>query len=38
MADRPGQTLIGDRNYFGKDFEQNLVESCVRWPPTITDP
>jgi len=24
VADRPGQTLIGDRNYYGKDFEQVL--------------
>jgi hypothetical protein len=29
VADRPGQTLIGDRNYFGKDFEQDLVEAGV---------
>ncbi|HWO65506.1 MAG TPA: transposase, partial [Umezawaea sp.] len=25
VADRPGQTLIGDKNYFGKDFECVLV-------------
>ncbi|HWO59486.1 MAG TPA: IS982 family transposase, partial [Umezawaea sp.] len=29
VADRPGQTLIGDRNYFGKDFERNLAEAGV---------
>lgn len=29
VADRRGQTLIGDRNYFGKDFEQHLVEAGV---------
>jgi DDE family transposase len=29
VADRPGQTLIGDKNYFGKDFEQDLVEAGV---------
>jgi len=29
VADRPGQTLIGDRNYFGKDFEQDLVAAGV---------
>ncbi len=23
---RPGQTLIGDKNYFGRDFEQQLAE------------
>jgi DDE family transposase len=29
MADRPGQTLIGDKNYFGKNFEQDLVDAGV---------
>jgi hypothetical protein len=29
VAERPGQTPIGDRNYFGKDFEQDLVEAGV---------
>jgi hypothetical protein len=26
VADRPGQTLIGDKNYYGKDFEQADAE------------
>src|SRR5258708_26765419 len=26
MEDHPGQTLIGDKNYFGKDFEAELTE------------
>jgi hypothetical protein len=26
VADRPGQTLIGDKNYFGKEFEASLAE------------
>lgn len=26
VADRPGQTLIGDKNYFGRAFEQTLSE------------
>ena len=26
-ADRPGQTLIGDKNYFGADFEATLAAS-----------
>ncbi|MFJ3338424.1 IS982 family transposase [Streptomyces sp. NPDC086766] len=25
LADRPGQTLIGDKNYFGRDFEGHLA-------------
>ena len=29
VVDRPGQTLIGDRNYFGKDFERDLAEAGV---------
>jgi hypothetical protein len=24
---RPGQTLIGDKNYFGRDFEQQIADS-----------
>lgn len=27
VADRPGQTLIGDKNYFGRAFEQTLYEA-----------
>jgi hypothetical protein len=27
---RPGQTLIGDKNYFGREFEQQLAELDVR--------
>jgi hypothetical protein len=27
---RPGQTLIGDKNYFGREFEQRLAELGVR--------
>jgi hypothetical protein len=31
---REGQTLIGDKNYFGREFEQQLAEldidCCVR--------
>jgi hypothetical protein len=27
---RPGQTLIGDKNYFGRDFERQLAELDVR--------
>ncbi|MGW0760580.1 IS982 family transposase [Streptomyces sp. NPDC002814] len=30
IADRPGQTLIGDRNYFGATFEHRLAELDVR--------
>jgi len=26
MEEHPGQTLIGDKNYFGKDFEAELTE------------
>jgi hypothetical protein len=26
LADRPGQTLIGDKNYFGRAFERELAE------------
>jgi len=28
-ADRPGQTLIGDKNYYGKDFERTLAEAGI---------
>jgi hypothetical protein len=27
VADRPGQTLIGDKNYFGRDFERQVAGS-----------
>jgi hypothetical protein len=27
VNDRPGQTLIGDKNYFGRDFEQAIADS-----------
>jgi hypothetical protein len=27
VAARPGQTLIGDKNYFGRDFEQAVADS-----------
>ncbi|GGT40833.1 hypothetical protein GCM10010254_70930 [Streptomyces chromofuscus] len=30
IAARPGQTLIGDKNYFGRDFEHQLAEQDVR--------
>ena len=30
VADRPGQTLIGDKNYFGREFEQQLAEQGIR--------
>jgi hypothetical protein len=30
VADRPGQTLIGDKNYFGRDFEQQLAEQGIQ--------
>ncbi|MGW2068691.1 IS982 family transposase [Streptomyces sp. NPDC001953] len=28
LADRPGQTLIGDKNHFGRDFEGHLERDC----------
>src|SRR5438552_14639727 len=28
-GDRPGQTLIGDKNYYGKDFERTLSEAGI---------
>jgi hypothetical protein len=28
--ERPGQTLIGDKNYFGRNFEQQLAELNIR--------
>jgi len=30
VAARPGQTLIGDRNYFGRDFEHQVAEQDIR--------
>jgi hypothetical protein len=30
LADRPGQTLIGDKNYFGRAFESELAERGVQ--------
>ena len=30
VADRRGQTLIGDKNYFGHEFEQQLAELDIR--------
>ncbi|MFJ8364493.1 IS982 family transposase [Streptomyces sp. NPDC093984] len=30
VATRPGQTLIGDRNYFGRDFEHQLAGHGIR--------
>jgi hypothetical protein len=30
LADRCGQTLIGDKNYFGRDFEARLDDAGVR--------
>ena len=30
IDERPGQTLIGDKNYYGRDFEQQLVELGIR--------
>jgi hypothetical protein len=29
-AARPGQTLIGDKNYFGRDFEHELAEQDIQ--------
>jgi hypothetical protein len=29
-AARPGQTLIGDKNYFGRGFEHQLAEQDIR--------
>jgi Transposase DDE domain len=29
-ADRPGQTLIGDKNYFGAEFEAQLAQAGLR--------
>jgi hypothetical protein len=29
-GDRPGQTLIGDKNYFGPGFEAELAEAGMR--------
>lgn len=30
VAERPGQTLIGDKNYFRREFEQQLLELDIR--------
>ncbi|MFE5118376.1 IS982 family transposase [Streptomyces sp. NPDC056669] len=30
LATRPGQTLIGDKNYFGRGFEHQLAEHGIR--------
>jgi Transposase DDE domain len=30
VASRPGQTLIGDKNYYGREFEATLAEEGVR--------
>jgi hypothetical protein len=30
VAERPGQTLIGDKNYFGAGFERRLAELDIR--------
>ena len=49
VADRPGQILIGDKNYYGREFEAALRDAGVRLlrpaanpasaplSPTITD-
>ncbi|GAA3462002.1 IS982 family transposase [Saccharothrix longispora] len=29
VADRPGQTLIADRNYYGRDFEHALADAGI---------
>lgn len=29
-AEHPGQTLIGDKNYFGREFEQQLADLDIR--------
>jgi len=29
-ADHPGQTIIGDKNYFGREFEHDLAERDLR--------
>lgn len=30
IGERPGQTLIGDKNHFGREFEQQLAELDIR--------
>ncbi|AXX31765.1 IS402-like transposase [Actinosynnema pretiosum subsp. pretiosum] len=36
-AGRPGQVLIADRQYYGRDFEHDLAEAGVRLPrPALT--
>jgi hypothetical protein len=32
-ADRPGQSLIGDKNYHGAEFEAPLAQAGLRLPP-----
>jgi hypothetical protein len=29
IGDRPGQTLVGDKNYYGKDFERTLTTAGI---------
>ncbi len=38
VNDHPGQTLIGDKNYFGKDFEKELTERELALLRLITSP
>lgn len=33
LADRPGQTLIADKNYFGRDFESELARQGLALLP-----
>ena len=30
LAARPGQTLIGDKNYYGRDFEAAMADAGIR--------
>ncbi|WP_405088336.1 IS982 family transposase [Microbispora sp. NBC_01389] len=30
LTGRPGQTIIGDKNYYGREFEQNLTDGDIR--------
>jgi hypothetical protein len=30
VASRPGQILIGDKNYYGRDFEAALAAAGIR--------
>ena len=34
LAARPGQTLIGDKNYYGAAFEASMAEAGIR--PLLT--